>query len=356
MDIERGNVHMDMINTADQVVFEEIEERKKATIRTIDSLYPIPNADLIELATVDGWHCVVKKGEFEVGQSIVYIEADSILPPEPQFEFMAKTNYRVKTIRLRGQVSQGLVFPMTILGGGSYPIGEDVSQVLGVKKYLPPVRQSNNYGSPKGNFPGFLRKTDEENLQNMKWVIGLMTGTEWVATEKLDGSSMTIYRKDGVFGVCSRNLELKMDMPGMFTKFCIDHNLEKRMVDAGLDNLAIQGELIGPGIQGNKYNLTSMEFRPFQVYDIKRGVYLDYIDFRNIVDRLDLITVPLLARPGGEEWTVDRLVSLATFKSILNPKVWAEGLVFRPMVEGRDNKGNRISFKVKNPEFLLKEG
>ena len=109
--------------------------RKLASIREISAIHPIPGADRIEVAQVDGWECVVQKGEFQVGQHIVYVEVDSIVPDVPEFEFLRPRKFRVRTIKLRGQVSQGLVLPLSILPDGApCDLGDDVTEVLHITK------------------------------------------------------------------------------------------------------------------------------------------------------------------------------------------------------------------------------
>ena len=116
--------------------------RHLATIREITTLRPIAGADRIEVAQVDGWECVVQKGEFHTGEHIVYIEVDSIVPERPEFEFLRDRKFRVRTIKLRGQVSQGLVLPLSILPNGApADLGADVTDVLGIKKYDPEAQQ-----------------------------------------------------------------------------------------------------------------------------------------------------------------------------------------------------------------------
>ena len=161
--------------------------RKLVTIQKISDLKPIENADAIECAGVLGWHVVVKKGEFKIGDPCVYFEIDSLLPVVSEFAFLSKSGvkksyadgkeyegYRLKTIRLRGQISQGLCLPISILDGKKYPTdsrknpvyqtGTDVTSLLGVVKYEP-VIPANLSGQAKGLFPGFIPKTDETRIQ-----------------------------------------------------------------------------------------------------------------------------------------------------------------------------------------------
>ena len=196
-------------------------ERKLASIRRITDIQPIPNADAIEVVVVGGWKVVTKKGEFNVGDLCVYCEIDSFLPILPQYEFLRKSSYkklstgeegfRLRTIKLRGQVSQGLVLPLSVLPGGRELFeGMDVTEVLSITKYEPPIPAS-LAGKVKGLFPSFLHKTDEERVQNLANEFGILhlfqPNKTYYVTEKLDGSSATFYFRNGEFGVCSRNLE-----------------------------------------------------------------------------------------------------------------------------------------------------
>lgn len=217
--------------------------RQLATIRTIASTRPIQGADRIEVAQVDGWECVVKKGEFEVGQHIVYVEVDSVMPERPEFEFLRDRKFRVRTIKLRGQVSQGLVLPLDILPAGNYKLGDDVTELLGVTKYDPQARQEallltkqpktptnpvvkflmrfkwyrRMFMKPKrkGGFPDWVVKTDETRIQNLTTLFDIerKKGTLFSVTEKVDGQSATYFlqkisRRKYEFGVCSRNIRL----------------------------------------------------------------------------------------------------------------------------------------------------
>jgi len=226
--------------------------RKLASIKYIDKLEPIEGADKIELAHVGGWKVIVAKNvEHEVGDAVVYCEIDSFLPIEPEFEFLRKSSFkrladgkegfRLKTIKLRGQISQGLIIPLSDAisvmkrrnGSVFYEQleeGQDVSEALGIIKYDPPL-PANLGGEVKRYFPGFLRKTDEERIQNLtkeyeKWK---SEDRDFYFTEKLDGSSSTFYIKDGEFGVCSRNLELKESEDNTFWKVARDLDLENKL-------------------------------------------------------------------------------------------------------------------------------
>lgn len=198
--------------------------RKLATIREISNIRPIEGADKIVVAQVDGWECVVQKDEFQIGQHIVYVEVDSVVPKRPEFEFLRPRKFRVRTIKLRGQVSQGLVLPLSILPNGTgCDLGDDVTDALGIKKYDPEAQQeakllSKQPKTPKsafarffmrykwyrklflkskrkGGFPEWIAKTDETRIQNLPQLFEAVRdrGVEFSVTEKMDGQSATYY-------------------------------------------------------------------------------------------------------------------------------------------------------------------
>ena len=258
-------------------------QRRMATIRRIDGINEIPNADAIEVATVGGWKVVVKKGDFAPGDLAVYCEIDSFIPTTIA-PFLTKPDQypkvfegvqgeRLRTVRLRGQLSQGLLMPMSVMTDNGVIAqilkeDEDVSQALGIVKYEAPIPAC-LAGEVKGMFPGFIPKTDQERIQNLsvelaEWV---RLGYTFEKTEKLDGTSMTAFMVDGVFSICSRNLELKPNPDNSMFKAAIKQNLEAKLTQSGR-NLALQGELIGNGIQGNKYKFTDQGFYVFDIYDI----------------------------------------------------------------------------------------
>jgi len=344
--------------------------RKLASIKTIDKLGPIEGADRIELATVGGWKVVVAKDVgHQEGNKVVYCEIDSFLPIEPEFEFLRKSSYkkmvdgtegfRLKTIRLRGQYSQGLILPladainvMKRRNGEVYhemlEEGMEVTELLGITKWEPPV-PANLAGTAKGNFPSFIQKTDEERIQNLtkdleKWK---EDGTLFYMTEKLDGSSVTFYLRDGEFGVCSRNLDLKESEDNTYWKVARELKIEEKMRELGR-NIAIQGELIGEGIQKNRYKIKGHTVRFFNVFDIDKFEKVSRDEFMEIiVDKMGLGTVPVHTLDLPLVHDVEGLLKLAEGKSQLNKDAEREGLVIRSL-------DNKISFKAISNKFLLK--
>ena len=328
--------------------------RKLASIQRIRALAPIEGADAIEKATVLGWQLVVKKGEFKVGDLCVYCEIDSILPDRPEFEFLKPRGMRIKTIRLRGQISQGICFPLSVLPEGA-PIVEDadVTEILGVAKWEMPIPASLS-GTVKGGFPGFVPKTDETRVQVLQPMLDALQGEPCFIAEKLDGSSVTYYLRNGDFGVCSRNLELIEDDANTLWKVARELEVEQKLRSLG-GNFALQGEIIGEGINGNKLRLRGQTSRFFNLFDIDRYAYLDFAGYQSTLERLDLPMVPVLDANFSLVNDIPALVAMATRRSVVSPEVWAEGIVVRPLKE-QQFEGERVSFKVINPEFLLKFG
>ena len=336
--------------------------RKLASIQRIKALEPIENADAIEKATVLGWQLVVKKGEFKVGDLAVYCEIDCLMPDRPEFEFLKPRGMRVRTIRLRGQISQGICFPLSILPS-DFEISEDAdcTEVMGIEKYEPPVPACLS-GIAKGNFPSFIPKTDETRVQVLQHVLDKYKGTTCYVTEKVDGSSGTYFINKGEFGVCSRNLELMEDEENSFWKVARQMDLENKLRSLN-GNFAIQGELIGEGIQGNKLKLRGQTLLFFNAFDIDRYEFLSFDRLLELMNQFELSTVPIISTNYELENDIHSIVRMASIKSKICPDVWAEGIVIRPLKETsysillneKLNTG-RLSFKAINPEFLLKFG
>ena len=359
-------------------------ERKLASIRRISDIQEIPGADMIELAIVDGWKVVVAKDVgHKVGNLVVYCEIDSFLPIKEEFEFLRKSSYkkmgdqegfRLRTVKLRGQVSQGLILPISVFGAYGYRmsedllnenpalepnksvispsemielvVGNDVTEVLGIVKYEPPI-PAELAGKVKGLFPSFIRKTDEERIQNLASEYEEMKKHTYYETEKLDGSSATFYYNNGEFGVCSRNLELLETEGNTFWKVARDLDLENKMKEYGM-NISFQGELIGEGIQGNPYKIKGQTVRFFNLFDIDLQVYHSLSVFKETMKVLGLETVPVLRTNFKLPDTIDELLKMADGKSELNPNFDREGIVVRSL-------DRTISFKVISNKFLLNE-
>jgi RNA ligase (TIGR02306 family) len=333
-------------------------ERKLASIQRILKIEDIPNADKIQKATVLGWALVVQKGEFEPGDLCVYCEVDSILPEKPEFEFLKDKKYRIKTVKLRGQISQGICFPLSILPNliinKVSPEGLDVTELLGVKKWEPEI-PANLRGQIAGPFPSFIPKTDEIRLQSIPDILDELRGKEVYYSLKINGTSSTFFVKDEKFGVCSRNLEMKDDGLNAYWEVAKTYEIESKLRSVG-KNIAIQGELAGPGIQKNKLGLKKLTLFVFNVWDIDKYNYLGFYEFQKFVNDIGLQAVPIIqiARAEGQDWTLEALLEFAKGKYESGKE--REGIVIRTTEETHSQvlKG-RASFKVLNNNDLLKE-
>jgi RNA ligase (TIGR02306 family) len=329
-------------------------ERKLVSIQVVDSIAPIAGADQIEQARVMGWTVVIKKGEFRPGDSCVFFEIDSVLPEgAPWAEFMRPRNFRVRTAKLRGVLSQGLALPVDILQGDVPAVGTDVRERLGVTKFevvVPDVREM------AGAFPTAVPKTDEIRLQSALGVLDEIRGKDFYVSTKLDGSSATFFRDiDGNFVAASRNWTIK---PGNNQLWTV---AEKYRIAERLPlGFAIQGELCGPGIQKNRLGLDSLDVFIFNVYDVRAGQYLDYQAFLDFCRDHGLKTVPIERVVRGDEaanfdHSLDGWLE-ASRGLYAGTKSRKEGIVIRPLVHAYSpTLGGRLSFKVINNEFLLKD-
>lgn len=301
-------------------------------------------------ATVLGWQLVIKKDEFKPGDLCVYVEIDSILPDKPEFEFLRNKNFRIRTIRLRGQVSQGICFPLNILPDNiQVEEGADVTDVLNIVKYEPPI-PVNMQGVMKGSFPSFIPKTDETRVQILQDLLNTHEGALCYITEKLDGTSVTYFMKDGVFGVCSRNMELEENEDNLYWKTARQFNIEEKLRRVGC-NIAIQGELVGEGIQGNKLKLKGQHVFVFSVFLIDEYRYAMFHEWMKMMEDLDIPSVPVINDNYRLENNIDDILSMSEIFSPINSSVMSEGIVIR-LKESKQ----LVSFKAISNEFLLKNG
>jgi len=339
--------------------------RKLASIQKIKYIKPIPDADSIETVGILGWECVSKKGEFQPDDLCVYFEIDSLLPEIPEFEFLRKScwnetfkKFRLKTIRLKKQISQGLALPINVfpkLSGLS--VGADVTELLEIEKYEPPIPASIKGDAKSFSWP--ISKTDETRVQlNDEYkFIETLTGHPYYISLKLDGTSSTflIDPKDEVFHVCGRNYSYKRNDDHSFWKIAERYNIEQGLRDLWNEGrkIAIQGEILGPGIQKNPLGLNITDLYIFNVVDISTNTKLCLDDSLDIVERLGLKFVPILDKGPSFNYTMDDLLTKAQGKYIEHfPSAKSsqerEGIVIRDVC-------GKVSFKAINNQFLLKE-
>ena len=355
--------------------------RALASIKTISELQSIPNKDRIELATIDGWHVIVKKDEFVVNSKCIYIEIDSVLPDKPEFEFLRKNNFRIKTMKMAGAISQGICFPLSILPSkskGEYAINEDVTDLLGIKQYEATmdkesdIKPSVKCKYPKflmkmvwfrkllskkeyKGFPTFISKTDETRIQNIPFI--LQDKKEWVATEKIDGQSGTFclvkhksklpfIKSKFEYIVCSRNLRLFGKDNSSYWQVSDKYRIKEALINmiGDRDWIALQGECISPSVQGNKYKVLNVDFYAFNViYPTGR---LGSEIAQCICNQHGIKFVPIISTNYILPDTVDELLTQAHAQSQIGDTL-REGLVFR-------SKDGKQSFKAVDPLFLLK--
>jgi len=338
-------------------------KRKLASIQKIEKIEPIENADRIEVASILGWKIVVKKGEFKQGDICVYFEVDSFLPICPEFEFLRNSSFkksdilgegfRIKTQKLRGVISQGLILPLSILPEGNYKIDDDVSEILGVKKWIVPEIEG-NLGTIINGFCPYTSKTDEIRIQTIPDIIQELKGKPYYISTKMDGTSVTMWSKDGEFHVCGRDSEYKDDEKAVYWNVARKLNIVDKIKESGL-NIAIQGEMCGPKIQKNRLKLTELHWYVFTIVDLNTGKRYNLdklIEFCNIYG---LEHVPIEEQNESFEYTtIEELLERA--KGQYPSGLAKEGIVIRSLTNDWSKILNGpLSFKVLNNNFLLKE-
>lgn len=369
--------------------------RKLASVQKIKAIKPIEGADKIEIVQVLNWDCVAKKGEYQVGDMVIYFEIDSLLPDIPMLEWLKGSSwsqklnkYKISTHKFRGQISQGLVMPIKDLDDlycevkgltiESRPVfetipeeGTDLTEMLNIEKYEPPV--SNGYLGDLILHEWYVPKTDEERIQVCaedilpKYMESEQS--DWYASVKLDGCSCTAGLFEDMFLIGGRNQWYKG--PNMYTetvkKYITEEKLRAYHEATGM-YVVFQGELCGPGIQSNRLGLPEKDWFIFNVFTSDTGkmdsyTKCDLLNMLNICEYFGLKTVPLIPFEAKFDFkittnideTVENLlkyvdsIKYRTFFDNASPSQIAEGAVFRM------NDMN-YSFKVVSNKFLLKGG
>lgn len=344
----------------------EQTSRKLASIQRIAEVKPIEGADKICAYRVNNWWCVDQISKYNVGDLVVYCEVDSFIPNEiapfltkvgkEPSEYQGVKGERLRTIRLKKQIAQGLLLPYDALaieyegniGTPDLDEGEDVTELLGIIKWEPPAE----YMSPdaKGLFPSFFPKTDQERIQNCyKDMQPAMKECSWEVTEKVEGQSFSCYYNNGEFGVCSRNLELK-DADNTFWNTARKYKLQEKLKLLG-KNIVIQAEQVGPGIQGNIYGLSDYELFVFDIYDIDKQAYFSPLERQELLKFNGLKSAPTLYNYYTfHTETCQDILDQVDGKSVIGKTgTLREGLVFKA------NTKERISFKAVSNLYLLKQ-
>jgi RNA ligase (TIGR02306 family) len=331
---------------------------KLAEIQTINEIIPIEGADKIELARVQGWQSVIRRGEYSVGDKVVFVPIDTVLPPSVWNSYLHDKEdptkpIRVKTVKLRGTISSGLIFPLSILDPFTdYDIGQDISSILGITKYVKPIA-AHLQGIAKGDFPSHIvSKTDEDNLLSNPDILNELKSCDTiVCTIKYDGTSGSFIKElDGTFRACSRNLELE-DGDNIYWQMAKKYNLENLM-DNGM---SIQGEICG-SIQGNPLKLEENQLFVFNIKDLKDGSYLSYDDMCMTLENTGLNVVKEVSRIFGEDINN---ISIDYFQRLSNEQKYgsspAEGIVIRGFKNGNpvfsSSLQKMLSVKVINQDY-----
>lgn len=351
---------------------------KLASVQKITKITPIDGADMIETATVLGWEVVIKKNEYSVGDLCSYVQIDTVVPELPQYEFLRERKYRVRTIKLRKQISQGLILQ---LPEGEWNEGDDLTEILGIVKYEKPDNNPSKYDKPKkpktwyakliydfkynvlfkvfprlqrlsrSKFPtNIVPITDEERIQNIPQILDEYAGKLFVVSYKLDGSSITIIHSK-VFGrsryrICSRRFELhdkKNDWYKVFNDTNFKYEIEKLVRYFKTDDIIVQGEAIGK-FNGNHHNLQREQIRLFNIY--VNGKRLNQKEFIAVCLANNVPHCPMYKEIVLNH-TLPEILKVSEIKDVLNPHVDAEGLVWRCV-------DDNTSFKVINNNYLLK--
>jgi len=357
-------------------------ERKLASVQRIVEIRPIPEADRICSYRVNGWWVVDSVGKYEVGDLVIYAEPDSFIPhelapflsngKEPR-EYNGVKGEKLRTIRLRGALSQGLLLPFAeTLNGGFLQVrddkgylrfvkeGDDVTEILGIQKWEDPVPAC-LAGIAKGNFPSWIPRTDQPRGQGIvDEIFEDHKGETYEVTLKLDGSSCTIYVKDGDIGVCSRNLDLKETEGNSFWKAARDQGIIDAMLaynEKTGHSIALQSETLGEGIQGNQEGIKGQRLYLFDIFDIdnqtymKPGARMDILNEHLVPLGADLTHTPVLHPTmcvTDSFANLDELLAYADGPS-MNPNVKREGLVFK-------SNDSEFSFKAISNDWLLSKG
>ena len=341
--------------------------RNLASIQEISAIKPIEGADAIELVIIMGWQCVSKKGEFKNGDKCIYFEVDSFLPLEVRYEFLRHTSYRnnefmgegfrIKTISMRGEISQGLALPLS-----SFPdlhetkTGTDVTELLNIRKWeIPEVLGS--AGIEIGEKPFDIPTTDETRLQSMTELLDAFKGKPYYISTKMDGTSCSVYCFNNKVGVCGRNKEYAEDIESSaMWAFVIKTGLKNRLLALG-ENIALQGEFCGHGIQNNRLKLMEPNLFIFDIVKLESNGSRPKLGLDGIKEycyKLGLDMVPIEETGDCFSYTLDELLEKAkgTYPSGLDK----EGIVVRTREFSRNTElQHKMSFKVINNDFLKKE-
>lgn len=313
--------------------------RKLAVIGQIIELNDIAGADRIKQAIVDCGDAGVWAGivglDLKVCNKVTVFLQDALLPPNDRWAFMESHKWRVKMCRFKKVASECLI----ISGCPDMPVGTDLTEALGVIKYEKPI-PADMAGVVDGVWPSFIPRTDEENFQSAPELVAKMKDSDWYATEKADGTSCTIFIDDETkaLKVCSRNWPLK-ESENVYWKAVRKYNLDTNFNEKGV---ALQFEVVGPGIQKNPMGLDDIEIRLFSAYDFYEHFYMSHRILEEISKKYKIPLAKIIFR-GYDSLTREELLKLAEIKYDGSRKD-GEGIVIR-------DYRNTWSFKVINLNY-----
>ena len=319
---------------------------KLASIEIIKNLVAHPNADTLDIAEILGYKAIVKRGLFSVGDKIVFIQPDTVLPDEQWAQMYKAKSNRVKAIRLRNAWSEGVVEKLDTLNLKDVEVGQEVAEIIGVTKYEPPLPKDL---SAKGLLPYGIPKTDEERFQNID---DLPFGEKVDISHKIDGKSSSFYFFNGAIGVCSRSLELKIDSENEFTQTARNLKIFEKIIDYCSKhklNTAFRGELYGKGIQAfssNPHAKKPLGFALFNVFDIDNRAYFCKDSehyYENVGKELNLEIAPIIEK--------DVILTPELIKKYSEDLTQLNGELF----EGVVVKHKRGSFKIINKYYDSKK-
>lgn len=354
-------------------------DRPLATIVIIQNIIDIVGADRIVLAEINGWRCIVKKDEFKVGDMAIYYCIDSIPDfTDPNMQsLVAMKIKRIKTIKMRGVISQGLLGPLKWLTDRGHDIsglveGDDVTEQMGVTKYVDDdeMNQYENSDETSAKWPHYIPKTDEDRLQNKLKYLKEIANRHIVITRKEDGCSCTYIFNEGKFSICSRNFVILPENKNREHYFFIENkfNIGEKMTMLGR-HIAIQGEVVGPKINCNKLKLDEYTFKVFNIFDIVKQCYMLDDEVNIICKDLGLEQVPIIYKGMTSELTFkDKVFGtliqdesngkqniLSEFLKLADELEYSKGIRAEGLVVKTDDlkEYGRISFKVISNNYLI---
>jgi RNA ligase (TIGR02306 family) len=320
-----------------------------STVRAIVVRYKLrahPNADALSIADIESsaWQVVVRTEDFAPEGTAIYIPVDAIVPETEEFEFLRDRGFRIKAIRLRGEYSYGLLMP----NKESLPLGEDVTERMGIKKYEPPVPLEMS-GEVERGLDWVVKYTNIERYENFPDV--LKEGEEVVATEKIHGSNLRVSQKDGRLYVGGRNYMFKESERNLYWSALKNNGIDVVLLEKLADEMVFYGEVYGSKVQNLHYGLTTQKVIFYDAF--LQGRYLDWNEFVELIETLGLSMPPLIYKGF---YQLDKIKRLAQGTTLLGGEHIREGLVVKPVVERFDSKLGRVIMKFLNPEYETSKG